>query len=173
MPAPQHSVSAAIRVISDSDHAWDNERIAAECNALKESRGQVHEHPVFSYLRGETRFDLDAPAFVLDQKVCAREYLRPDVRPIVWLMRRLRIAEVAACRDIGGRDGQLRAFRKAIRGVENAPPGVTIPPPGLLGEITDAEADAIAEQVGAKLVFEAGESALLASEAPTSAEKKP
>lgn len=166
---PQHNVSASIRIISDSDPAWDSDRIKAEFTALG-PRG--NEHPFFAYLRGETRFDLDAPMVLDGQPVKIRDYLKPDVQPIVWLCRRLRGSECAQLTDIGGRDGDLRAFRKAYTGVENGPIGLVPPAPGLAREISEAEADKVAEFVGLRMLFEVGASALLASQAPMSAEKK-
>lgn len=170
MSAPQHSATAPIRFIPRTDPAWQLDEFPAEVDELGERAG---EHPVGRYFRGESRFDLDAPGFAAGEVKTARQYLKADARPTTWLLRRLRIGELARCRDIGGHQGALQAFQLALTGVENPPAGVDVPHAGLARQLSEKQADAIADAIGARVAFEIGEAAMLASEAPTSAEKKP
>lgn len=168
MSAPQHSATAPIRFISRLDPAWQLDDFPAEVEAMGE---RASEHPIGRYFRGETRFDLDAPGMVGEETKCARDYLREGSKPVTWTLRRMRIGTLAHCKDTGGHQGELQAFRFAIVSVDNAP-GVEVPPLGMAGQLTEKQAEAIAEVVGARIVFEVGAAAMLASEAPTSAEKK-
>lgn len=169
MSAPQHSATAPIRFIPRTDPAWQLDDFPAEVDELGE---RAAEHPIGRYFRGESRFDLDAPGFAAGEIRSARAYLKADSKPTIWQLRRLRIGELARCRDVGGCQGQLVAFQLALTGVENPPPGLEVPASGLARQLTEKQADALAEQIGARIVFEIGEAAMLASEAPTSAEKK-
>lgn len=171
MPAPQHSVTAAIRVISGSDPAWDHPTIDAEFEALsKQSPGATH--PWVAYRRGETRFDLDAPAMIFGEERTAKSYLRPEAKPMIWHGRRLKLAEQVRLRDIGGDEAKLMAFRLGAIDVENAPDNVRIPEQVMGRAMSEQMADSIAEIVGVDTVLEVGDSIMKASAAPTSAEKK-
>jgi hypothetical protein len=177
MSAPQHSATAPIRFIPRTDPAWHLDEFPAEVEAMGDRAG---EHPIGRYFRGEGRFDLDAASMagVPEQEGdeapvrCARDYLRAGSKPTTWLLRRLRIGELAHCKDTGGHQGALMAFRLALVGVENAPAGVDVPAPSLARQLNEKQADVLAEQLGANVVFDIGEAAMLASQAPTSAEKK-
>lgn len=169
MSVPQHSATAPIRFIPRTDPAWQLDDFPTEVDELGD---RASEHPIGRYFRGESRFDLDAPGFAGGEVRSARKYLKTDPAPTIWLLRRLRIGELAKCRDMGGHTGALQAFQLALIGVENAPPGVEVPAAGLARQLTEKQADAIADVIGARVAFEIGEAAMLASEAPTSAEKK-
>lgn len=171
MPAPQHSVTAAIRVISGQDPAWDHPTIDAEFKELARSSPES-VHPWVAYRRGDTRFDLDAPAHIFGEERTARSYLRAEVKPMIWLGRRLGSGEQVKFRDIGGDEAKLIAFRYGCIAVENAPDGVTIPEQVMGRPMSEAVADSIAEIVGLDAVLEVGDSIMKASAAPTSAEKK-
>lgn len=162
---PQHSITAAIRYIPSA--AFDISRVSKERASMP--RDGDH-HPVVLYFAGESRYDLDAPYPVGDDLVSARDYLLPDHTCPEWELRRLRMAQVARCRDAGGRVGQLEAFRLSfvsVRGIEGAP---------TMGDdqtLTEAQAEKIADVVGLAALYDVGEAALRASEAPKAAEKKP
>lgn len=172
MQPPQHSATAQIAVIVRSDPAWDFDRALEELREIEESGGDATVHPLFAYHQGRTRYDLDAPAHVGAELRSPREYLKPGVTPVVWACRRLKISEVSLCRDMGGHRGQFEAFRLAVTGVSGVE-GVVVPAQGVLRAMPERDAERIGEQVGATVLWEVGEAALLAAEAPTAAEKKP
>lgn len=167
---PQHTATATIQVITQHDPAWDLDRFVAEVGEMTEDAAR--DHPFSRYISGKTRFDLDAPGQVGDQTLTPRDYLRPHITPTLWTLRRLRIGEASRCRDIGGHQGQLEAFALAVTSVTSAM-AAEVPPQGITKRLPDATVEALAEQFGAKVVWEVGEAAVRASEAPTSAEKKP
>lgn len=170
MQPPQHSATAQIKIIAKSDPAWDYDRALEEIRYIEDTGGDTAQHPLFAYLHGRTRYDLDTPAHVGEELRTPRDYLRPGTVPVLWTCRRLRIAEVAECRDLGGRRGQLEAFRLAVTGVS----GVDIEvPQGPARSMTERAVEKICEHVGATVVWEVGEAAMVASEAPTASEKKP
>jgi hypothetical protein len=178
MPA-QHSITAPIRFIPRADPAWDLDVALAELDGLQ---GEDHSsHPLVAYFSGSTRFDLDAlggvvardvdGAKIVEQKT-PRAYLKPESRPTIWTLRRLKMAQVAALLDAPEHQAQLSAFAAGFVAVENGPPeiadakgvsGLTVPA-SVLEQIGDA--------VGSETVFAVGAAVLLASQAPTSAEKK-
>jgi hypothetical protein len=169
---PQHSATATIRVIASTDPAWDHERIELEYAELGKA-GLGHTHPYMQYVIGGTRFDLDAPVQWKEGTATPKSYLRSDARPLTWVMRRLRTLELAQCDDVGGREGDLAAFRRALVGIENPPDGLTVPQFNGSQPMLEAVVDGIVEVVGADAVFAAGHAARRASAAPTNAEKKP
>ncbi len=170
MSVPQHSATAPIRFILVSDPAWDLEPIEAERKRLG---ARSNEHPIPCYFSGEHRFDMDAPGPVDEGTKTPRDYLRPGSKPRAWLLRRLGIVDVARIDDIGGHLGELEAFAAAVIGCENLPDGVTAPEQGSARRLMASQVDDLAAAVGMDEVFAVGKAALLASRAPTSAEKKP
>ena len=168
---PQHSVSAAIRVISSTDPAWDHERIDREYAPMK-AAGHEERHPYIAYILGDTRYDLDAPVQFPGGEASPRSYLKAEARPLTWVMRRLKITELARCEDVGGNEGRLIAFRLALVGVENPPPEMQLPELSPNHPMREGVVDGLVELVGADAVFAAGAAAMKASAAPTSAEKK-
>ncbi len=164
---PQHSATATIQVIVQTDNAWNLDRFVAEVNEMPESA--AGDHPLALYFSGKTRYDLDAPGRVGETTCTPRDYLLPSTTPALWTLRRLRIGEASRCRDIGGRQAQLEAFALAV----TSSTAVEVPPQGITRRLSDREVESIADQVGARVVWEVGEAAMRASEAPTSAEKKP
>lgn len=163
MHPPQHSITATIRYLPRA--AFDLDR-ASEERATMPDAGDGH--PVVLYFAGETRYDLDAPAHVGDEVRCARDYLRPAHGCPEWEGQRIRIVDVARCRDVGGRLGQVEAFclgLRAVTGLEGAPP--------VDGRrITERALDAFVDLVGLDAICDVGEAFLRASEAPKAAEKK-
>ena len=150
MIPPQHSITAPIRYVSRA--AFDYDVINAEMAAMQDAS----QHPWAIYVRGESRFDLDAPYLVGDGRKCVREYLKPDHGFPIWTLRRLRPTDAAKCRDAGGKTGQLMAF--ALVAGEKP--------------MRDADVDAAADTHGLDEIYAIGEAALLASEAPKASEKK-
>jgi hypothetical protein len=167
---PQHSVTAAIRFITQGNDAWDTSNVVEERKRLGV---RTDQHPIPQYFSGETRFDLDAPSEVDGEMRTPRSYLREGVQPRSWSLRRLGIREVARCEDIGGTAGALEAFALAVIGAENLPPGSPTPVQGQTKRLFDNVVDELAEHVGMDEIFEVGAAAMKASRAPTSAEKKP
>lgn len=167
MTAPQHSATAPIRFVSLNDDAWDLATANAEVEALEDDK--KGDHPVTRYIQGKTRFDLDAPGQVGDETKTPRDYLKAGVEPTIWTLRRLKISELTRCRDMGGRAGQLEAFRLALTDV--APQRCKIPEDTV--RVQDKALQTIVDAYGAETVWSVGEAALLAAAAPTDAEKKP
>lgn len=161
---PQHSVTAAIVYYSSA--AFDVERVKAE-RAKMPDNGDAH--PIVRYFSGETRLDLDAPAFVGGDVRTAREYLRPGHDLPQWNGQRIRPALCARCRDLGGASGELEAFRVGYQSSSLA--GSPVLPIG--ASLTEQQLDALADQVGVPMLCEIGRAFLRASEAPKAAEKKP
>lgn len=58
---------------------WDYDRIDQETEKLKEQGEE--EHPIWAYMRGETRWDLGAPFQCLGASVTPRDYLGPGFTP--------------------------------------------------------------------------------------------
>lgn len=167
---PQHSATAQIRFIRSTDPAWDLDCVEEERKRLGK---RTDEHPIPVYFAGESRYDLDAPGPVDGETKSPRQYLRPEVKPRAWLGRRLGIAEVARCHDVGGSMGELEAFAMAVVGCENFPEPAPTIEQGPARRLSASLVDEIAERLGMAEVFEVGRAMLLASRAPTSAEKKP
>jgi len=154
MTAPQHSITAQPRYIRPA--AFDVERCVAERETMPDGGDG---HPLRLYLIGESRYDLDAPGPVNGSMVCARDYLRPDHGCPEWPIRRLKVAEVNHCRDLGGDTGRTAAFARVM-----GPPG---------RPISDAKIEEYVDEHGMAEILAVGEAALRASEAPKAAEKKP
>lgn len=96
---PQHRADAPGRFIARQDAAWDMDGIAPSA-----------DHPLMRYFAGDTRFDLQA----------VRGFLRSDVQPTVFMLRRLTLAEYAAVQDIPGLHQRFaRAAAIGVTGVEN------------------------------------------------------
>lgn len=170
MPIPQHSVTAAIRFISQTSDAWDTSNVLEE---RKRMGARTDEHPIPQYFSGTTRFDLDAPADVDGEKRTPRHYLRDGIPARSWSGRRIGIREVARCDDLGGAAGYLEAFALAVIGADNLPPGVSAPSQGQTKRLPEAVVDELADAVGMDEIFEVGAAMLKASRSPTPAEKKP
>lgn len=171
---PQHSITARIEYISKHDPAWDIDRINAELDGLEPD--QIDEHPATKYFRGETRFDLDAPGtvYLLDgtTRQCAmREYLKPGVEPVTWEQRRLTVAELSVCEDLGGVRGNELALRYALAGVTGIDFNVEPPRRGKL--LREGVVEALSERVGADMLWDVGASMREASKQPTRREAKP
>lgn len=164
MHPPQHSITATIRYLPRA--AFDTDR-AAEDRKSMPANGDGH--PVVLYFAGETRYDLDAPAFVGDETRCARDYLMPSHGQPEWEGQRIRIVDVARCRDVGGRLGQIEAFSiglRAVHGLDGAPALESG------RRVSERALDALVDLVGLDAICDVGEAFLRASEAPKAAEKK-
>lgn len=102
---PQHRADALGRYVHALDDAWDRERLDAEA-----ARGDGH--PFVRYVAGKTRFDLSAEG--------VRDYLRPGATPMVFVLRRLTLAEYVAVRDVSGMHAMWTACaRLGLVGVED------------------------------------------------------
>jgi hypothetical protein len=106
---PQHRADAPGRYIHGTDDAWDNERLERD----KADGKLTDQHPVVRYLSGRTRYDLEAEG--------VREYLRPGVKPVVFVLRRLSHQEYIDCLDIEGTHARLsKAAMLGVLRVEGA-----------------------------------------------------
>lgn len=172
MKPPTHKL-AALRVIADSDKAWDRDRINAELDGLEVE--QLREHPIIAYHQGRTHFDLDALGTVYAEdgsssEACARDYLRPEAVPRVFEARRLPPLEIAACLDRGLETARVHAFRLAVKGIEGAD-GLTyhvLP----TKTATDGQLQAVVDALGYDVMTTVGQAVLDASRAPNPAEGK-
>lgn len=163
MNVPQHSATAAMVYFTAA--AFDHERVRAE----RDQMADRDAHPAVVYFAGESRLDLDAPAQVLGEARTARDYLRPGHDLPQWVGQRIRPAHCARCRDLGGRSGDLEAFRLGYQSSSLA--GSPVLPIG--AALTEQQVDALADAVGVPMLCEVGAAFLRASEAPKAAEKKP
>lgn len=153
MTVPQHSITSPITYIAPA--AFDLDRCITERETMPD---EGDGHPLSIYLRGESRYDLDAPQPVGDQVHTARDYLKPDHSFPEWKLRRLNAREVCACRDAGGDTGRRLAFSMTL---------------SVLGRpLSDAKVDEYADTHGMAEILNVGEAALRASEAPKASEKK-
>lgn len=176
---PQHSVTAPARYIPRDDPAWDLDAALAELEGVD---GEQHDaHPMIAYFSGRSRFDLDAPGTVYERDGAGalvpvprtpRAYLRPDSRPQTWLLRRLKLTQTVACLDAARHQGQLTAFALGVAGLEHGPDGIEVRSSAGV-PISASVVEALSDAVGAERVLDVGAAVLLASQAPTSAEKKP
>lgn len=130
---PQHTIDHTPIYVSVHDPAWDSDRIMRECVTLaknqarekaardgvefdetKKHEGVLGDHPVFGpYLRGETRYDLDAEGAVLGATVKVRDYLTGV--PTEFRLRRLTPDEMALSNDMEAKAGRWKAAEVAIR----------------------------------------------------------
>jgi hypothetical protein len=119
---------AAAQFVPEGDGAWDHERIAEECQAIRREAGwdpksqtpdpATHPetgHIFHRYQNGLTRFDLDADGI--------RDYLYFDAKPEIWRLRRLTIPEQAdvTAQIRGGKpdQGYWLAFVTGCTNLEN------------------------------------------------------
>lgn len=92
---PEHRADATPLLIHESDDAWDHDRIERERKAIAnehkkaERPGKPPTHPWDAYIKGHTRFDLDARATLGGTTVSMREYLREGATPTVFHLRRV------------------------------------------------------------------------------------
>lgn len=167
---PQHSARAPIEFLDLDDPAWDGDAWIEE---LKH-HPKGYEHPMAQYRSGDTRYDMSAPGpvYTPDGEVvqkCPRDYLKPDADPPIVTLARLKPAEVAKCRDMGGNLGKVAAMTSSFVSIA----GMQIDMGGRKRGLTDAQVEHLADLYGMAWVYKVGEAAILASEAPTYAEKKP
>jgi hypothetical protein len=175
---PQHSVTAPILFIARTDPAWDLDTAIVEKDGLE---GDEHDgHPLVAYFSGASRYDLDAPGTVITRDAqggkvhaqkSARDYLKPDSRPRIWTLRRIKLSLQAELEDAPKHRGCVQAFALGVASLVNGPPGLEVK--AVAGvSLSDQVVDAVADQLGAETVYDVGEAVLRASRAPTSAEKK-
>ena len=75
---PRHRVDAPPCFVSESDDAWDRERIELERAAMARAGRDPDDHPVSLYHAGNSRYDLGAKHQIDDEQTrSASEYLRP------------------------------------------------------------------------------------------------
>lgn len=112
------------------DDAWDMSRIEAERAEIellnkerkKGDRINLADHPVHVYTRGQTRLDIEAPLPWRGRHVAASEYLRDDVEPTRFVLRRLpweRYYEVLASQARNVVAGNVAACRLGLADVQN------------------------------------------------------
>lgn len=103
MQPPAHRVDAQPVLILPSDPAWDMERIDKERKALRDKRKKtkapIPGHPVDRYLSGEGRYDLGAKYPIEGEERSALEYLKSDVSPTRFVLRRLNWREFYRVQD--------------------------------------------------------------------------
>jgi hypothetical protein len=176
---PQHSISAEIAFIPESDPAWDR-RYSPELDDLAAFGVPVTDHPLMAYMSGRTRFDLDAPGPIVvredddGQPVMGvarpRDYLRPDVQPRIFHLRRMRSIEVARCEDVGGATGEIIACQLTLQRIENAPAGYRYRAGKRV--MSDEQVDALRDAIGLETIRQVGRAAMRASSQPTEQEGK-
>lgn len=127
---PQYGGDAPIVYVHEGDTAWDLDRIRAERAEMLKRELDPKYHPVSRYLGGWTRYHLDAQATVLDKAVTVREYLREELKPTMWHLRRLGLREwyevepmwqSARARQVPPMACYLRCCEIGLVRVENGP----------------------------------------------------
>lgn len=93
MRPPQHSVDAPAVFVLHDDPAWDIDRIERECEGLDDP----DSHPYAVYLRGETRYQLDAPVKWSGGDNSASEYLTGE--PVRFHLDRLSVMDMTKIQD--------------------------------------------------------------------------
>lgn len=116
---PSHDANATPWLVSENDDVWDNSKIDSEKELFKLDR-----HPVTdAYHMGETRYDLDAPITLPDDRiVTVRDYWRAGVEPARFKLRRLNSDESATANDMLARGqrsaGYQYAAKRGLTGIE-------------------------------------------------------
>lgn len=124
---PEHDITKEGIYIPGADSAWLREKIDAEVAALRkgtnfENAGRIpteddpaFEHTFWRYVRGCTRFDIEAEGL--------SDYIDMAQEPEMWRLRRLsgrdRARVLRACRQ-DARDGFMLAFTLVVAGLDNA-----------------------------------------------------
>ena len=163
---PQYDPAARGSYIPDDDSAVDRDRIDLEAAKLKDPAA----HPWARYLRGETRFDLDAEMQHAGQPVRARDYLRPDEVPEVFKLRRLDVMEWNDIQRIDDfHTKALRACRLGVSGTEDSAIKIVIPAGSSVMTMESLQALADADP---GLPYHLGAAVINFNRAPTDAEKK-
>lgn len=173
---PQHRVDAEPIYVDPSDDAWDSARIEADRKAMEERGEDPDEHPVWLYLTGRTRYDLDAALKYGNGMAKASDWLDLK-RAVLFTLRRLeprdfaRIharKEASAASGVPDHEVSLDACRVGLVKCEG--PGV----PKLIGrgELTDTDVRALVDLGGHSLPWRIGDAAYFASIPLTDDEKK-
>lgn len=173
---PTHKIDHPIVLIHETDGAWDHERIKYE-------RAVVHgdqqpepgrpvpyarwvDHPWLRYVIGLTRGD-EAPV---------REYLahtEGDLGPTRFRFERMTLSNWAATRNLLDAGLETQAKLYALRNSLTAVDGLDLTG-GAKGEpLTDADLKLLRETFGDRVLIQAGDWAIKASEELTAPEKKP
>lgn len=180
MRPPQHSARAPIEFLDLDDpetleRHWHGQTWSDELDYLPEGDPRSQEHPMALYRSGKTRYDLSAPGTVYTEdgpvQKCPRDYIREDSKPPIVRLSRLRPGELSLCKDKGGLVGASMAFAAAFVSVDNCP--IEIEMNGRKRGLTDSQVEQLADVFGMEWVWKAGKAAMLASQVPTYAEKKP
>lgn len=173
MRPPQNRIDADPIYILSDDPAWDSDRINTELEGLEDS-GQ---HPWIRYLKGEGRFDLYQ---TIDGHSPA-EYLKPDVEPTKFMLRRMGPTNFARVQDMLTRELHrdegtsfasvwLEAARCGIVSAEG-PKAPKLDASN--GRLSEASLQAIMDQCGGlPSVTALGTAAWIVSQPLTDAEKK-
>lgn len=127
---PTHRIDAPIQFVHPSDTAWDEPRVLAEQQRMREAELDPTRHPVARYRGGWTRYDLGAEATLFGDVVSIRDYLDDSKQPTIWTLRRLTVSEWYEVHPIWQRETRagmppyaayLRCATIGIRKVENGP----------------------------------------------------
>lgn len=172
MLPPRHRIDHRPIYIHPSDPAWDNDKIAADQRAIEAKTGpwsRWEDHPVHAYHAGSARYD----------KATVEPWLRSDVRPTMFVLRRMNRGQMGEFRhlryDIGhtprSEDFALRHCLVSIHdldgiGEEWGKRSTDAPP------LTDAQHDELALALGYGVLAELVTACVLASQQITSAEGK-
>lgn len=173
---PQHRVDAEPVYVHPLDEAWDNARIQDDRDAMRERGEDPDEHPVWIYLTGRSRYDLDAnlkygsgtakASDWLDMKAATLFRLRRlDPRPFARVHAR---KEAAAVREEVDHEASLEGCRFGLERVE----GPDSPKLIGRGELTERDIAALTDRFGAPVVWAVGDAAYFASIPLTEDEKK-
>ena len=164
---PQHAVDSVPYLVSVYDPAWDEDRIEREVTEF--FAGNAKAHPVREYHRGETRFDLDAPANVGGATVSPKDYLGEGYTRI--RLRRLMPDEYSTARDLLRAVGVHKAFEFSCKWGVSSIDGWELARNGD-GSLTDQQMLAIHDATEGDLITEIGAAVMAISRSLSSAEKK-
>lgn len=185
---PQHRADAIPIYVTPDDDAWDTDALEAEKAEVERINAERmaaagpddepelidwEQHPVVTYNRGETRYDLDAPTFWRGKQRAAREWLGPDAT--LFVLRRLGWREYyevrsALTQSSGFERPWLLACQLALVRIDGSYPATLRLDPDA-SKRSDAEMSAIFD-LNPQIPLEIGAAAWLASQPLTDAEKK-
>ncbi len=156
----QHQIDAPIEYVWAFDEAWDRDRIDDEDALLEDDC----PHPWTLYQGGFTRYDLDT----------AREWLLPDVEPVVFTLKRLDLATYAAAMTTIRKGHAPVAYASVWRKGLVKVTGLDMKEsdPALKDGLTAKDYAGIADYLGHDVILEIGKAVLEASKPLSVTEKK-
>jgi hypothetical protein len=160
----QHRVDAASVYICAEDSAWDHDKI----NTERQTLDNPESHEVSRWLSGVTRYDLEALPDI---------YLREDVQPTRFHLRRLSAATWGVLRDMSATMTQKtnaawRAFAEGVVRVENLDADVVWPGADVRKTLTVDDMREIERVLPRPFILEVGAAVLVANADLTDNEKK-